>query len=190
MQINLLMLRSIAIIYFWIVLISGIPSENVVRGVFGVQVGVQANSQMTTFVCYINNGRSITYKKYISQNDFVKYASGYWPSIYNPERINYFDLYKIDAGVIVDSVSRQVTTYCSPCDSLWKIRHSTYPFQGRYTEYGWSPNLYKPSSQQEIFLFNNYGIKSIDEPFLDSNFWKLLSDVQDPGWIKKYKTLR
>ena len=50
--------------------------------------------------------------------------------------------------------------------------------------------MYRPSEKQELFLYNNYNIRSIDENFfLDTSFWKILSDVQDPVWIANYKSL-
>jgi hypothetical protein len=56
---------------------------------------------------------------------------------------------------------------------------------------GWSSNLYKPSLKQEKFLYDNYGVGNIDgDFFLDTAFWKLLNDVQDPVWIQNYKSLQ
>jgi hypothetical protein len=58
-------------------------------------------------------------------------------------------------------------------------------------ESGWSSKMYRPSEKQELFLYNNYNIRSIDENFfLDTSFWKLLSDIQDPIWIANYKSLK
>jgi len=131
--------------------------QNIVRGIFGVRIAFQSNSQMTTFVCFLDNGRTLTHKRILSQDEFIHFAAGDWPSIYNPKRINYFEERNLQCGI---------TT-------------------------GWSSNLYKPSLKQEKFLHENYGIANIDgDFFLDTAFWKLLSDIQDPSWIANYKSLQ
>lgn len=160
------------------------------RGIFGVRVAFQANSEITTFVCFLDNGRTYTHKRILSETEFIKFASGHWPSIYNPKRINYFEERNLNCGVMKDSFNNKDLTFCLPFDSLWKIRFSTYPYRGSMEE-GWSGKLYKPSEKQELYLYNNYGIKSIDADFfIDTNFWKILSDVQDPLWIANYKSLQ
>jgi hypothetical protein len=182
------MLRLL-IISIWIVSCS-VQFKEIARSVFGVRIAFQANSAYTTFVCFLDNGRVYTNKRIVSQDEFIKIASGYWPSIYNPKRINYFEERTLACGVDVDSFSRKTSTYCPSFDSLWKIRFSTYPYQGS-SEEGWSNKLHKPAPPQEIYLYNNYGIKQIDADFfLDTNFWKLLNDVVDPVWINNYKSLR
>lgn len=165
--------------------------EQNVRGVFGVRVAFQANSQMLTFVCFLDNGRVLTNKRVVSQDEFIKIASGHWPSIYNPDRKNYFEERDLMCGIVIDSFSLKEMTYCVPFDSLWKIRFSTYPYRGSITEDGWSSKLYRPSSKQELFLYNTYNVRNVDgDFFLDTNFWKLLSDLKDPVWIANYKSLK
>jgi hypothetical protein len=172
----------------WILFCS-VKQVELARPVFGVRIAFQANSQYTTYACFLDNGRVLTHKRIVSQDEFIKIVSGYWPSIYNPNKINYFEQRNLDCGVMVDSFSRKATTYGAAFDSLWKIRFSTYPFQSSAEE-GWSNKLHKPAPGQEIFLYNNYGIKQIDADFfLDTNFWKLMNDVVDPVWINNYKSL-
>lgn len=182
--------RFILLLLIWLLSGSIIYKNNIPRGVFGVRIAFQANSQITTFVCFINNGRTLTHKRILSETEFIYFASGYWPSIYNPKRINYFEERKLQCGVVKDTFSLKESAVCVPFDSLWKLRFSTYPYRSS-GELGWSSKLFQPSSKQEIFLHNNYGINSIDSDFfIDSSFWKLLSDVQDPDWIANYKALK
>jgi len=176
------------VICVWIIFCSVKPSEPA-RPVFGVRVAFQANSQYYTFVCFLKNDRVLTHKRVVSQEEFIKIVSGYWPSLYNPEKINYFAERNLECGVIVDSITRKTSTYGACFDSLWKIRFSTYPFRNSAEE-GWSNKLHKPAPAQEIFLYNNYGIKQIDADFfLDTNFWKICNDVVDPLWISNYRSL-
>ena len=87
-------------------------------------------------------------------------------------------------------MSSEVRGYCPPLDSLWKIRFATYPFKHK-TDIGWSNKYHKPAPRQEKYLFERYGVDHIDSKFfLDTNFWRLLRDVNDPNWIKNYKSLR
>ena len=102
----------------------------------------------------------------------------------------HFAEHNLDCGMYRDSFSIKEYPVCVPFDSLWKLRFSTYPFKSSL-ESGWSSKMYRPSEKQELFLYNNYNIRSIDENFfLDTSFWKLLSDVQDPAWIANYKSLQ
>ena len=158
-----------------------------VRAVFGVRVAVQANSGLTTFVCFLNNGRTLSQRKILSQREFVYIASGKWPSIYNPQRRNYFEERNLVIGIHTDSFSLKETDYCVPCDSLWKLRFARYPFN-TLNGIGWSNENYRPSDLQEKYLFEEYDVRNIDaDYFLDSNFWKILSDVQDSRWVLNYR---
>lgn len=185
------MFKYILLILLWFLCGSIVYSPTqTARGVFGVRIAFQANSQFLTFVAFLQNDRTLNHKRILSQTEFINFASGHWPSIYNPKRINYFEERNLQCGIYTDTFSLKEATYCVPLDSLWKIRFSTYPIRGS-SEEGWSSQMYNPSDKQDLFLFENYNVRSIDgDFFLDSNMWNLLSDVQDPVWIKNYKSLR
>jgi hypothetical protein len=180
----------LGLIVCWFLCGSVVKSPPQPRAVFGVRIAFQANSEMTTYVCFLDQGYALTCKRILSKTEFIQIASGKWPSIYNPKRINYFEERKLNCGMFRDSFEIKENPVCVPFDSLWKLRFSTYPYRSS-GEMGWSSKLYRPSEKQELFLSTNYNVRSIDEQFfLDTNFWKLLSDVQDPVWIAKYKSLR
>ena len=168
---------------------SSVRFQNEIRPVFGVCIAYQATGAMTTLVAYIDNGRTLSHKKILSLKEFVGFASGEWPSIYNPNRIDYFEINKVPGGMYKDSITFQTTPFCSALDSLWKIRFRSYPFRGK-NELGWSQDTHSPSLNQKKFLYDEYGVKQIDSNFfLDTSFWKLLRDVENPEWILKYKTI-
>ncbi len=176
------------LIFTWL-LASSVLTTSIARAVFGVRISYQANGNLTTFMVCLDNGRVLTHHKILTQNEFVQFASGNWPSIYNPRRINLFENNELSCGIFTDSFSHKQTTFCFPADSLWKIRYASYPFRNS-SEEGWSNNLMKPSTKQQLFLYHNYGIKNIDgDYFMDTSFWKLLRDVQNPQWITNYKSL-
>lgn len=173
----------------WLVC-SSVVFNPAVRTVFAVQVSMQPNSQLYSIVAFLHNGRALTHKKNMTRDDFVKFATGKWPSIYNPTRKNMLEENKILCGLGQDSITKKDIVFCSPLDSLWKLRFSDYPFNTG-SDKGWSHELYKPSSKQLIYLHQKYGVEDIDLGFfIDSAFWQILRDVQDPDWIKKYRTLR
>ena len=159
------------------------------RGVFGVKVSIGPNSSTTSYICFLHNGRTLTNQRYVDKDTFIKFISGFWPSKYNPNRINLFEEHDIDCSVIEDEISRKKFGVCVPLDSLWKIRFATYPFR-TMAEDGWSNKLHKPSPQQEVYLYNRYGVKHVDaDCFIDTSFWMLMEDVMNPDWIVNYKGL-
>ncbi|TNE55604.1 MAG: hypothetical protein EP338_02200 [Bacteroidetes bacterium] len=159
------------------------------RPVFGVQVSMQPNSGLYMLVAYTHNGRALTNRKIMRMDEFIKIATGFWPSVYNPKRENLLEQHGLPCGLVTDPITNKKTPACGPLDSLWKIRYSDFPFNTG-NERGWSQELYKPSSKQAVYLHQNYNIYDIDfSPFIDSNFWKILRDVQDPNWVRKYKSL-
>ncbi len=176
------------LIVVWI-LSSSILLENKVRPVFGVRVSIGTNSTINTYACFIDNGRVITQKRFFDEQSFIKIVSGHWPSIYNPKRINYFEVNNIGCGVVKDSITLKDIPYCEPFKTLWKIRFAKYPFRGN-GDIGWSKKLHKPSLNQEKYLYDRYGVRSVDANFfVDTSFWMLLKDVQDSSWIRNYENL-
>ena len=176
-------------IIIWVTSSSILYEPNEAKGFFGVRISFQANGELLSFIAYQQKGSQILNKRYLDKELFIRYASGVWPNIYNPKRINYFESYSLACGCIKDSFSRKETLFCDPLDSLWKLRFASYPFQGNMED-GWSQELYRPSNNQLKFLKHEYGINSIDgEYFRDTSFWKLLKDVQNENWIYAYRSL-
>ena len=182
------MLR-ICFLVFWI-LSSSIIFAPGVHPVFGVKISIGVNSQITSYICYIDNGRVLTKGRIVDEETFVKIVSGYWPSIYNPNRIDYFKQNNINCAILTDSITQKPIVGCVPMDSLWKIRFTTYPFRTS-GEMGWSNKYHKPSPGQEKYLYDRYGVRQVDaDYFLDTSFWMLMQDVTDPNWIANYRSIR
>ncbi len=186
------MLRLL-LVMSWIVAASFASSERITsteraKGCFGVRVSLGSNGNICTYACWLDNGRTLTNKRIVDRESFIKIVSGEWPSVYNPDRINYFEENGIDGGIRFDSSRWKEVTYCEPLDSLWKIRFATYPFQHN-TEMGWSNKYHKPSPKQELYIYERYDVENVDlNFFLDTNFWRLLKDVSDTNWIKDYRS--
>ena len=184
------MYRLAIILFTWLFTTSIIYTpQTEIRGVFGVKVSFQANAQLLTYVCYIYNGRVLTNKRYLTQREFLYFASGTWPSIYNQERRNLFAEKCLPCGIFKDSISKEEVSQCIPLDSLWKLRFSTFPYRNS-NESGWSAQMYKPSTSQAQFLYSTYAVKDVDADFfMDDNLWRLLQDVQKKDWVEQYKHL-
>ena len=173
---------------FWVISSSivRLPEK---RPVFGVNVAIGANSTVTSFVCYLHNGYTLSQKRIVDAKTFVKIVTGFWPSVYNPARKDFFKENDINCAILTDSITLKPVLGCVPIDSLWKIHFGTYPFTSN-AEIGWSNKYHRPSPKQEQFLYNHYGIRQIDSDyFLDTNFWKIMHDVVDEKWIANYKSL-
>jgi len=157
--------------------------------VFGARISTGANSSVVSFVAmkYSDDGILRAKRYYTNKDEFIKVLSGYWPSPFNPNKTDYFKANHVIGGVFVNDTFRVEIGYCPSLDSLWKIRFSDWPFHGK-NEAGWSLNKMRPSLKQEEYLAKRYNIKQLDFDYIvDTNFWKLLYDVNDSTWIENYK---
>ncbi len=178
----------------WLLLLSWFILSSILfvpsgTGKFGACIAYQATGKIVTYIAYLQDGNRISMRRTLLEDEFVKFASGFWPSAYNPNRENLFEKEGLSCGVIVEEETKKQYPFCSPMDSLWKIRFSTYPFKGLIAD-GWSGKSYRPSSGQEKYLYKEFGITNIDHDFfVDTNFWKILKSVNDREWINYYKNL-
>lgn len=182
-------MKALFLILFWL-LTSSVLNTNIVRPVFGVNISVGPNSELNTFVCYMNNGRTLSLQSRYDHVSFGKILTGQWPSIYNPDRKNLLKENGIEYTFEHDAYLRKDHFHCPALDSLWKIRFSISPYRGS-DEQGWSNKMHMPSLKQSKYLFDRYNIHHIDSDyFLDTNFFKILKDVVDPTWISSYKSIQ
>lgn len=184
-----MVLRTLLIFCCWLISCSVIPVP-APKPVFGVQVRFQTGTTMVGLAAFLDDGRALTHRKILTPGDFVKFASGHWPSVYNPTRENLLEKHRVLCGLYNDSASLDLIPYCFPIDSLWKLRFSDFPFNTG-SEKGWAGEQFQPSARQAIFLKENYGVKNVDtDYFIDTSFWKIMRDVQDSMWIVNYKALK
>lgn len=184
-------MRSAIVILLWMLGSSVLLPQEGDRVVFGVRIAMGHNSTMTNFIAlrYSADG-ALRERRQYERDDFIRILSGYWPSSFNPQRINYFEQENVLGGVLYDSATLQQYPYCPALDSLWKIRFSDFPFRGG-NETGWSLDMYKPSVKQEQYLIDRYHIKHLDLDYIiDTNFWVLLRDVSDSTWIVNYRSIQ
>lgn len=160
------------------------------RTVFGVRIAYQSTGQMVTLMACFTDGKMLTNRKILSTKEFIHYASGDWPSIYNRNRVDLFKLNEVAGGIYIDSITGEKIPFCFALEDLWKLRYSHSPLKGGKDE-GWSQDDYMPSKQQQVFLKQEYGLENINTYFIiDTSFWKILRDVGDLDWIDKYQNLQ
>lgn len=182
------MVLRVVLLFCWLICAS-VVNKQTLKPVFGVQVRFQTGTRMYALVAFQDNGMQLINRKFLTVDDFVKIASGYWPSIYNPTRENLFQKYRVPCGMVNDSIHLDPIPVCFPVDSLWKLRYSDFPFNTS-SEAGWSGDATRPSTKQTLYLKEHYHVDNVDNNyFLDTNFWKILRDVQDSAWVQNYKLL-
>jgi hypothetical protein len=185
------MIRYIIFSTIWILCTSLFHADkkDETKGVFAVKISLQADGSIYKIMAYCKNGERITNLKYLTKQEFIQYATGNWPGIYNPERTNYLEKYDLNCGFIVDEYTRQQVFGCKPLDSLWKIRFPVYPYHGNM-ESGWAGTDTGPTEGQMNYIRENYGVNNFDlDVIADTNLYKLLHDVMDSTWIANYKYL-
>jgi hypothetical protein len=183
---------KLVIVCFFLLSFSGTKQQKQdMEPVFGVAFGYNQMNEYYHLVAYQRIGENLLNKRILRRDDFIYYFSGFYPSKYNPTRINYFDKYGIFGGVYVDSISNEKIPYCPSLDSLWKIRYSEYPALDASEHYGWSNDKLNPSPGQMEYLKNRYNIKGINNEYImDKHFIQLLRDATDSLWIENYKSIQ
>ncbi len=182
---------SVALIFVLFVSVSANKQmKQDMQPVFGVAFGYNQMNEYYHLVAYQRVGTNLMNKRVLRRDEFIYYFSGFYPSKYNPTRINYFDKYGIWGGVYVDSISNEKIPYCPALDSLWKVRYSEFPALGGYEHYGWSNDKLNPSAGQMQYLMDRYNIKGINNEYIfDDKFILLLKDMTDSLWIENYKAI-
>ncbi|MBI3237765.1 MAG: hypothetical protein HYZ43_02795, partial [Flavobacteriia bacterium] len=98
-------MRFALLCLFWVLgtAVDYAPPSEEGRIVFGVRISMTHSSQMTSFIAIRYNSEGVLREKRIfSQDEFIKVLSGFWPSPYNPKRINYFEKENVFGGVYVN----------------------------------------------------------------------------------------
>ncbi|RKX18096.1 MAG: hypothetical protein DRP35_09810 [Candidatus Zixiibacteriota bacterium] len=113
---------------------------------------------------------------YLTKTNFLFQITGQQDSKANPNHINYMKEYQI---------------FWQTLDQLWKLKYSEYPYDRRHNQdtKGWAKMKYSPSPEQLRYLQQNYGIKNITDFIYGKNLFRLLKDMQDPGWVSNYMNM-
>ena len=165
-----------------------LSAQNLHKTYFAIGLFTGAHSNMITFAFVKTTNGKFSGAEIVRKDRFVYTALGHWPHAANLSRENLFQKYGVDSCFLLTNESNKVMGYYAPVlEQLWKIRFYEHPYD--YDQLGWSQGQYKPSIYQKEFLKKEYGVQNIltDYIYGDSLF-KLLRDVQNPGWVSMYKT--
>jgi hypothetical protein len=182
--------RKIAAILILLCLFSGhsAQAQNGKKIYFAIGLFTSGHSQMVTYAFISTTNGSVLGAEIVRKERFIYSALGYWPSSANPKKEDLFLKHNVDSVFLVVNESNKVIGYYEkPFEELWKIRFKEHPYQ--YDEYGWSQGLYTPSLGQQLYIKKEYGVHNILTQYIyGDSLFKLLRDVQNPGWVSAYKT--
>jgi hypothetical protein len=134
---------------------------------------------------YYKNGRLLSIQP-ITKDRMIKVGTGKWPI---PGTTKFHNFFAEQEMYVFPSDTQEVFNLEASIDSLWKVRFGAHPFTQGEDE-GWSQGDFRPSLKQQKYIFDRYGVRGYDQDyFVDSSFFKLLKDVQDPAWIKEYRSM-
>lgn len=150
-----------------------VPEARHPRYSFSISLISGANSSPVSFGIYRQNPDSTTEIIFLTQDAFLRQASGHENSRANPEKINYFNKYGIDTKVL---------------DQLWKLKYEQFPYENN-DEFGWGSSMGVPSEGQ-FSLLSNFGIQHITDVCFGENVWLFLQKVSDPVWQGQYQQMR
>lgn len=153
----------------------------------GVKIGMLPTGGLYQFaLIYYKNGKKTSIQP-ITQDRMIKVGTGKWPI---PGTRTFHDFFADQQMYVFPEDSQGVFNLQASIDSLWKIRFNEHPYIPNF-DHGWSQGDYRPSLKQQAYIYDRYGVRGYDqEYFMDSSFFKLLKDVQDPLWIQAYRTMR
>jgi hypothetical protein len=185
------MLKNFKIISLFFLLLnsSALDAQELRKTHFALGFFTSAHSQMISFAYVTTFKGRIVSSQIIRPERFIYTALGYWPNpVLNPDRENLFLKNGVDSCfLLMDDLDKIIGYYAKPFQFLWKIRFYEHPYD--FDRPGWSQGQYVPSIYQKDFLKREYGLDNIltDYIYGDSVF-KLLRNVQNPGWIINYRT--
>lgn len=141
----------------------------------------------------------------ITQQEFMRIASGFQESGANPKKENLFQVNgMIDCGWFADTIINgrfyESGNRCNTLNDVWRLRYREWPYYvapprnanaNTLTPFGpgpgWAGKPLMPSEGQ-MEILRGYGI---EDPMVDviygANAFRLLKDMQDVGWVSTYR---
>lgn len=152
------------------------------------------------------NDNKIVKTEFVQEGIFVKYCKGLLWNKANPKKVNFFDQYEVDCGIMLgdpimrkgiltqDTLWEEMAPLCLPFYDIWKLKYGVHPHYSKGStaipdeDKGWAKTRYYPGHKQTLKL-QEYGINNIDDYFFGDGMFRLLKDIQDYEWIDNYKEL-
>ena len=125
----------------------------------------------------------------IGKMAFVMEAAGAETSRGNPGGLDLFKKYGVaDCGVVTDTTTGETGFLCFALDDVWKLMNGAA--SDGSSAFGWAVNNFQPGDGQQRIL-NAYRPKSEIHwlgPYFGERAFRLLHDMQDPGWVTRYRS--
>lgn len=142
----------------------------------------------STGIVKVHDGKIISIR-HIDPKDFVLMGTGLVASEANPEQINLFEKYEVEACVArFDSIGGDFEVACNPVNNIWKLRYNKHPApdDAMKDRTGWSGMKYKPTDGQ-LGVLGQYGIKHVIHFTYGEDAFRLLRDMNNPAWVASYR---
>lgn len=181
-------MKKVGVLFLLIILHSNLNSQ--IRSYFAIGLIPGPNSTLLSFAIVKQNGNKFMGTQQITEQHFMYYALGHWPSKINSGKKDFFKENKVPNCYLNYSKSGKVIGFNNyPIHQLWKLKYKNHPMS-RTAGDGWSQGDYIPSRAQAQYLFKNYGVLSVKTNyFIGLHLFKLLKDIQNEEWIENYKHL-
>lgn len=146
-----------------------VPEIRQSRYSFAICLISGGNSTSVSFGIMRQNPDSTREMIFLTKNSFLRQVSASERSRANPNKINFFKEYDIDATIL---------------DELWKLRFNKHPYGD---ELGWGTELGVPSKAQ-FDMLNEFGIYKLQDYAFANELWLFLQKVNSPVWVGQYQS--
>lgn len=141
----------------------------------------------TTFIYKVFEDSVVT-SEAISHKSFIMQGMGVEASRANPADSNLFERFAIrDCGGAMDTTTKAITYYCFPLDDVQKLM--TGAASDGSGNFGWAAHGYQPGDGQQRILakYRTAAEEHWLGPYVGEGAFNLMHDLQDPGWVARYK---
>lgn len=158
---------------------------------FAIGLMPSVNNSLISFAILKKSGNTYLGAQQLSQQQFMFFALGYWPSRANPEKVNLFAKNGIKGVDLTYDDFDKVNGYTlGPISQLWRLKYQSHPMR-RDMPAGWSQSPYNPNENQAKYLFEKYGVLNVNTHFfVGEKLFQLLKDIQDPIWVAAYQAIQ
>ena len=158
---------------------------------FGMSLNVGLNNELyTLFTVEVRDG-AVVKTSPLTREQFIQQAQGRGNSAANPDGINLFAVYGVEACTAEPDPAGnpRYIRYCSALEDLWRLRWADHPFHqmgGSGQGPGWAGRPSTPSEGQ-LGILAGYGLERLGGIIYGEAFFRLLRDIGDPAWVDRYR---
>ena len=158
---------------------------------FAIGLMPSANNSLISYAIITKSNGTYLGTQQLSEQQFMFYALGYWPTRANSQKENLFLKNGIkDIELTYDDFGKVNGYTVGPIFHLWRIKYQNHPGR-RDMPPGWSQGAYCPNQNQAIYLYERYGVLNVNTHyFVGEKLFQLLKDVQDPNWVSAYQAIQ